>query len=56
MLLTKYEQKYITTKPRHVKTGGGYRFADDERTRYCLHPDQRDWTQPCPICKRRVRP
>jgi len=53
MRLTKFELKRL--KSEKIRTSGGYKFPEDDRTKYCTHPEQTDWTQPCPICKRRIR-
>ena len=54
MILTERELKALSGQ--RIKTAGGYYFEEEQdRTKYCRHPEQLDWTQPCPICKRRVR-
>ena len=52
MILTSRDRLVLEGKPVRVK--GRYNIPE-ERTAYCKHPEQTDWTKPCPICKRRIR-
>ena len=52
MILTSRDRLVLERKP--VKVKGGYNIPE-EKSHYCRHPEQTDWTKPCPICKRRIR-
>ena len=52
MILTSRDRLVLEGKPVRVK--GSYNIPE-ERTNYCKHPEQTDWTKPCPICKRMSR-
>ena len=54
MQITAYDKIYLE-KGHKLKTKGGSYFPDDVRTKYCRNPKITDWTQPCPLCGRRVR-
>ena len=52
MILTSRDQ--LVLQGKRVRVVGSYNIPE-ERTNYCKHPEQTDWTKPCPICKRRIR-